>query len=88
MIEKPSKVIKRMRKEREREFTPDMDPSQSYARQFQKTRMGWFTMLIYKGRYDVIAIVVIVGALATIGIVIGAYYLLTWLWKVLGGILF
>jgi len=88
MSEKPSKVIKRMRKEREKEFTPQFDPSQPFTRQYHKTRMNWFTMLWYRGRYDVIAVVMIVAVAATVAIVIGAYYFLTWLWNMIGGILF
>ena len=46
-IEKPSKTFKRIKKQRQEEFLPPVDPTQPYKRNFEKTRMSWPVALLY-----------------------------------------
>lgn len=86
---RPDKIFKKIHKVRQKEFTPDVDPSQPFTRQYTRTKMGWFTMLFYKRRYDVIAIVVLVIAVGLVIVGILGYFALRWLWEnVIHGVLF
>jgi len=59
MAEKARNIFKIIKKQREQEFIPPNDPSQSYYRTFDKTRMSWPIALLYKGRIDILALIVI-----------------------------
>jgi len=88
MSDKPAKIIKKIHKEREREFVPPGDPTQKYQRQYRKVRMHWLWNLWYTKRKDVILLVALITTVVCIVGGYALYLLLSWLWKNLGGVLF
>lgn len=88
MVEKPSKTFKRVKRQREEEFTPPHDPSRPFNRQYQKSRMPWQLEVIRRGRWDVLAVYILfwVGLIAVI--LFGIYVALSWCANVILPVLF
>jgi hypothetical protein len=87
-MEKPGKTFKRVKKQREEEFTPPHDPSQPFNRQYQKTRMPWQLEVIRKGRWDVLLVYALFWIGAFVVCAIGIYFVIMWCAKVVMPILF
>ena len=79
MVEKPSKIIRKISKQRKKEFLPEQAPSQPYVRQFRKTRMSWPIALIYMGRKDILVLVLVVLGFFTAGALFMLYHVYLWL---------
>jgi len=79
MKEKPNKILKRISKEREREWTPSTDPERPYKRVTIRTRLWWPTALAYEGRWDVLLVMIIIYVLAGAAIIAGLYFVIKFL---------
>lgn len=88
MGEKPGKTFKRVRKQREEEFTPPHDPNRPFNRQYQKTRMPWQLDILSKGRWDVIIVYLLFWVALFIAVAAGIYLLIIWCARVVAPILF
>lgn len=60
-------LIKRVQKQRDKEYVPPFEPNRPYKRTFKKTRMSWPLRLLYDKKYDVFITIVLLFALAIIG---------------------
>lgn len=87
MKEKPGKILKKISKEREKEWMPSTDPERPYRRTMIKTRFSWPMHLLYEGRWDVLVVVIIIVCLFGIVAVIGLYFLVGFLIKIFGGLI-
>lgn len=83
MTERPSKTLRKISKQRQREFVPGQEPNKSYTRQFRKTRMSWPIALIYMKRKDVLAFVIIILTILAIGGIYMLYQFFLWLINIL-----
>ena len=74
--ENHNKIMKRVIKQRDREFVPPYDPTTTYKRTFDRTKMSWPLALLWKGRYDILVFVSIVIILLMIALGLFVYYII------------
>ena len=90
MVEKPSKIIKRLEKRRDKEFLPPHDPERPYKRRFQRTHMSWPVALLYsrdKNAKYLLIFLFIILAFIIIGGMWLLYYLFLFILQAIGQVM-